>query len=294
MGILETGPVDSVVPFLKWAGGKRWLTNKYARLLPDTFETYIEPFLGGAAVYFHLRPDKAVLSDKNPELINVYQQIKKDWRNVHKALRRHQALHHKDYYYEERARERRVAHERAAQFLYLNRTCWNGLYRVNTRGEFNVPIGTKSTVLLNTDDFPETAALLKTAKLMTADFESTMELATRGDFIFVDPPYITRHNFNGFVKYNEEIFSWADQVRLAQAVRRAASRGVKLLVTNAAHKSVRDLYRGIGKQLNLDRASVLAADPDNRGVTTEIAIVVNYNASPKARDRQKATQPAKL
>lgn len=266
----------ALVPFLKWAGGKRWLTSRYSRILPDEYGTYIEPFLGSAAVFFHLRPERAILSDKNSDLMNVYQQIKRNWRVVHRALRRHQTLHDKAYYYDERARTRRAAHERAAQFLYLNRTCWNGLYRVNTCGAFNVPIGTKSAVLMDTDDFAATAAALRSARLKVCDFEQTLGLASADDFAFVDPPYVTRHNFNGFVKYNEDIFSWKDQERLAESVKDAAARGVKLLVTNAAHESIRELYNGVGVHLDLNRASVLAANSTNRGVTAETAILVNY------------------
>ena len=267
-----------LVPFLKWAGGKRWLTQKYSRLLPPAFDRYIEPFLGGGAVFFHLRPDAAILSDKNPELINAYKQMCSSWRLVRRALRRHQRLHTCDYYYEERARLHRVAHERAAQFIYLNRTCWNGLYRVNLQNVFNVPIGTKSAVLLDSDNFPLTAEVLGKSKLAVSDFEETLDLAQKNDFVFVDPPYVTRHNFNGFVKYNDRLFSWNDQERLAKAVRRAADRDVKVLVTNAAHQSIRDLYRGLGDREDLNRASVLAADSANRGITTEIAITINYKA----------------
>jgi DNA adenine methylase len=270
---------EAIAPFLKWAGGKRWLTNKYAQLLPLDFGRYFEPFLGGGAVFFHLQPAEATLADKNSDLINVYKQIKSNWCELERSLRRLQNLHSTDFYYEERARIRKSPLHRAAQFLYLNRTCWNGLYRVNLRGEFNVPIGTKSAVVLDTDDFEFTSLLLKKAKLSVADFEKTLDASERGDFAFIDPPYITRHNFNGFVKYNEDIFSWADQERLAVTVKRAAKRGVKMLVTNAAHRSIRELYKGIGKHHELDRASVLAADSANRGVTTEMAILVNYDIS---------------
>lgn len=277
--VVNESAEDVVVPFLKWAGGKRWLTNRYAELLPLEFERYFEPFLGGGAVFFYLQPDEAVLADKNGDLINVYRQIKASWRELERALRRHQSLHSKDYYYEERSRLRKAPLQRAAQFLYLNRTCWNGLYRVNLRGEFNVPIGTKSAVVLDTDDFEFTSGLLKNTKLKVADFEKTLDEAEKKDFAFIDPPYITRHNFNGFVKYNEDIFSWADQERLADAVKRAAKRGVKVLLTNAAHYSIRQLYKGVGKHRDLDRASILAADSANRGITTEIAIMVNYEVS---------------
>jgi DNA adenine methylase len=276
MNVIDPIFGDEALPFLKWAGGKRWLTNDYSRFFPSEFNRYLEPFLGSGAVFFHLRPRQSVLADKNEDLINAFRQIKSNWKGVRKALSRHQLLHTKGYYYEERGRQRRAGHERAAQFIYLNRTCWNGLYRVNLRGEFNVPIGTKNTVLLDSDDFEETARLLRKSKLLVADFEETIDSASENDFVFIDPPYITRHNFNGFIKYNEELFSWSDQERLVRAVRRAAKRGVKVLITNAAHDSIRQLYRGVGRQYDLDRSSVLAADSANRGVTTEIAIVVNF------------------
>ncbi len=279
MSVIGSVLADDVPPFLKWAGGKRWLTHNYTHFLPREFGRYIEPFLGSGAVFFHLKPHESVLADKNGDLINVYRQIKGNWKKVRGALSRHQTLHSKDYYYEERDRQRRAEHERAAQFIYLNRTCWNGLYRVNLKGEFNVPIGTKNTVLLDSDNFKTTSKLLRKSKLLVADFEETIESALQDDFVFIDPPYITRHNFNGFIKYNEELFSWSDQERLVRAVRRAAKRGVKMLLTNAAHDSIRDLYRGIGRQYDMDRSSVLAADSANRGFTTEIAIVVNFKVS---------------
>jgi DNA adenine methylase len=272
--VLTSTPI--VVPFLKWAGGKRWLTSRYAHLLPIEFDRYIEPFLGGGAVFFHLRPHTAILADTNNDLINLYSQIQGNWKKVHDALRRHDRNHSSEYYYLERARKHRSAHERAAQFLYLNRTCWNGLYRVNLRGEFNVPIGTKDAVLLDSDQFEKSASILKAATLAASDFEPIIKSATANDFLFLDPPYVTRHNFNGFLKYNDKIFSWQDQIRLANAVYAAADRGVKILMTNADHNSVRQLYRGVGRQHTLDRNSVLAADSENRGDVTEIAIAINY------------------
>lgn len=268
-----------ILPFLKWAGGKRWLTTAYGHLLPRDFDRYVEPFLGGAAVFFHLQPKAALLSDQNADLINLYQQIKEHWTKVHRALRRHQRNHSKKYYYTERDRQHRAAHERAAQFLYLNRTCWNGLYRVNLQGQFNVPIGTKDTVLLDTDDFASTGELLNAATLMVSDFEPILASVGRGDFVFVDPPYVTRHNFNGFAKYNETIFTWADQERLARAIFQAAARGAKFLVTNADHPSIRELYAPLiarCRNHTLRRESVLAANSVQRGPVTEFALTINY------------------
>lgn len=207
-----------LLPFLKWAGGKRWLVAQHSILFPEEFERYIEPFLGSGAVYFHMRPRVALVSDANSSLIDTYREIREDWRNVANSLKRHHRNHTESYYYEERSRKHRSSHEKAAQFIYLNRTCWNGLYRVNLRGEFNVPVGTKTSVCLETDDFEGIARQLAGAELVHADFEQTIDRSANGDFLFVDPPYITRHNFNGFVKYNDKIFSWSDQERLAKAI----------------------------------------------------------------------------
>ena len=274
---LPSGDRPIVVPFLKWAGGKRWLTNQFPEIFPQNFSRYVEPFLGGGAVYFHLQPETAVLADANTQLINTYQQRQENWQAVWKALKRHQRKHTSEYYYIERNRQHRAPHEAAAQFLYLNRTCWNGLYRVNLDGKFNVPIGTKDSVLMPTDNWRSVSNLLSRAMLTNSDFSSTIEGSCSGDFVFIDPPYVTRHNLNGFLKYNHKIFNWDDQIRLRDAVMAAARRGAKILVTNADHESIRDLYANVGRHLSLSRQSVLAADSRNRGVTTELAIAVNYD-----------------
>ena len=162
--------------------------------------------------------------------------------------------------------------ERAARLLYLNRTCWNGLYRVNLKNEFNVPIGTKTDVVLSTDNFVALSELLRGASIVSCDFEETIDNAAEGDFVFVDPPYTVKHNLNGFVKYNDRIFSWADQVRLRDAVARASARGASVLVTNANHYSIRELYDGVGLQTVLSRASVLAANSVFRSRVEELSI----------------------
>jgi len=263
-----------LVPFLKWAGGKRWLVQRHGDLFPKEYSRYIEPFLGGAAVFFHLRPENALLSDVNIELISTYQAIKSDWQSVIRALRVHQTRHSKKYYYEVRGTKPRALATRAARFLYLNRTCWNGLYRVNLLGKFNVPIGTKTKVLLDSDDFQEVAARLDGVSLESADFESSIDKAVAGDFVFVDPPYTVKHNNNGFLKYNDTIFLWKDQIRLRDALVRADSRGAKFLVTNANHKSVANLYADYERHA-LARASVISGPQHGRGSTEEL-IIRNY------------------
>lgn len=262
----------SVTPFLKWAGGKRWLVERYSSFLDVEYERFIEPFLGSGAVFFKLLPNKAILCDKNEKLIETYAAIRDDWKLVERYLREHHSRHSKEYYYSLRAKTLKSPASRAARFVYLNRTCWNGLYRVNLAGQFNVPIGTKNNAILPTDDFESVATSLKSVELLAGDFELAISKAGKGDFVFVDPPYTVKHNFNGFVKYNESFFSWEDQLRLRDAVSSASARGAKIIVTNACHESIKEIYEGVGDIVTLSRSSVIAASSRNRGSYEEVVI----------------------
>lgn len=261
-------------PFIKWAGGKRWLIQSEKIKLPEFEGRYIEPFLGGGAVFFHLNPKRALLSDLNPRLIDVYSAIRDDWKKVFEQLKHHQKHHSKDYYYRERARKRRKLTQKAAQFLYLNRTCFNGLYRENLRGEFNVPIGTKSKVLMPKDNFELASKFLQNAELACCDFADTIDKAAAGDLLFVDPPYTAAHNFNGFVKYNQKIFSWDDQLRLKEKLVAAKARGAKSLLTNAHHESILGLYSDIAEPQIVNRVSVISGKNKARNSTTEVLFAI--------------------
>lgn len=263
------------IPFLKWAGGKRWLVSAHADLLPTEYKRYYEVFLGSGAVFFSMRPKQATLSDLNEELIECYSVLRDEWQNVVERLKYHHQRHSKDYYYEVRNSKPRLLANRAARFIYLNRTCWNGLYRVNLKGEFNVPVGTKTNVLLEEDNFEYLSALLNKTELLVADFEKVIDKAGAGDFIFADPPYTVRHNYNGFVKYNEKIFRWEDQIRLRDCLLRAKERGCLILLTNANHPSVVELYENDFELITASRKSVIAADSRNRGLYEEL-IVKNF------------------
>lgn len=263
----------TVSPFLKWAGGKRWLTTpEYRNIFPKSFNRYIEPFVGSGAIYFYLQPKKATLSDLNGALINTYKAIRSNWHAVKRSLVTHNKEHSKTYYYEMRGRSFSSKYQQAAQFIYLNRTCWNGLYRVNREGRFNVPIGTKNSVLLDTDNFSEIAKLLRRARLLNSDFERVIDSAEKGDFVFVDPPYTVCHDNNGFLKYNETIFSWDDQLRLRDTVFRAKRRGVKVLVLNANHNSLLSIYRGFGAKKSASRFSVISGAAEHRRHVKEAII----------------------
>ncbi len=262
----------SFTPFLKWAGGKRWLVKSKGEIFDLKFNRYIEPFIGSAAIFFHLLPDKSILSDKNKNLMNLYRAIKTDWQKVHKLLIVHSRNHSYDYYYFLRSKKFNDPFSRAAQFLYLNRTCWNGIYRVNKQGVFNVPKGTKDKVLLDTDDFKSVSIYLKNATLLDGDFSDTIAMADKNDLLFIDPPYTANHNNNGFVKYNEKIFSWDDQVRLSECVKKAKERGVQIILTNADHESVRELYENDFNIESISRASVLSGKAEFRRQVSELLV----------------------
>lgn len=260
-------------PFIKWAGGKRWLLNDPSFVLPAFSGRYIEPFLGGGAVFFHLAPAEAILSDVNERLISTYRSIRDEWSLVQLSLGEFQERHSKEFYYEERRREHAVSYVRAAQFLYLNRTCFNGLYRENQKGEFNVPLGTKTQVVLPDDDFERASKILSRAHLCVGDFEGAVAGATEGDLVFLDPPYTTAHNCNGFIKYNQKIFTWEDQKRLREAVRGAKQRGACVVLTNADHQSVHELYVELGTPKVVSRRSVISGSTLSRRTTTESVFV---------------------
>lgn len=269
---MKTTDVDKISPVLKWAGGKRWLTGQTEDIFPKDFGRLVEPFAGSAAVFFDLAPPKAWLNDLNSDLIETYKAIAADWESVVRLLENYHAKHSSDFYYEIRASRPRTPATKAARFIYLNRTCFNGLYRVNLKGEFNVPVGTKTTVIRPDDNFPAASVRLKRAKLTSVDFEEVINQTSSSDFIFADPPYTVRHNLNGFIKYNERLFSWADQVRLRDALFRASRRGVKVVMSNADHESIRDLYSDSPSMTVASRQSVMAANADNRKTTTELLI----------------------
>lgn len=264
---------NKIIPFIKWAGGKRWFVQHYGHILPKSFKRYIEPFLGGGSVYFHLLPKQAILGDSNPELISAYQGIKTDYTALNELLAKHKNNHSFQYYYEIRASKPSGLIERAARFIYLNRTCFNGIYRVNKQGNFNVPVGTRDSVIRETDDFQKISGILKDSVIETVDFEELIDLSTEGDLIFADPPYTVRHNLNGFNKYNEKLFSWDDQIRLADSLLRARERGVQIVATNANHESVRNLYSDRSFEFEIaSRYSSISSKASSRNQFEELVV----------------------
>ena len=229
---------------LKWAGGKRWFVKHHIHRVPEQFNRYVDPFIGGGALFFHLEPDEAIISDLNGELITTYAAIRDDWKGVQRQLRAHAKYHDKDYYYRVRAQRPRTPENIAARMIYLNRTCFNGIYRVNASGKFNVPIGSSNNIFRGDEKFEERSAILNRAEIICCDFEETINRAEAGDFLFCDPPYAVRKE-QSFVSYTRNMFDWNDQVRLADALIRAKNRNVKIIMTNVNHPEVRALYENV-------------------------------------------------
>lgn len=246
-----------------------------SHLLPQSFARYHEPFFGSGAVFFYLSPKKAYISDVNPWLMDVYLAIQNDYLLVENNLARYQSLHCKDFYYVTRKLKHHELFERAAQLIYLNRACWNGLFRVNRRGEFNVPIGCRSNIFRD-GELKHVHDSLKGTIISSQCFSKSLTNVKKNDFVFVDPPYTVKHNNNGFLKYNEILFNWEDQIRLRDQLFKLQSKGAKILLLNANHESIISLYEGFGSLHELSRNSMLAASTSSRGRTTEIAIKIGY------------------
>ncbi len=273
--LITASKSNIVKPFLKWPGGKRWLTRHIINLLDGArFPTYFEPFLGGGALFFALEPEKAVLSDVNSDLINAYAQVRY---RPHKLIALIKRLPVDEITYRNLRNETAKRNvDRAIRFLYLNRTAFGGMYRVNQSGGFNVPFGGGERTpapLWEEDLLTQAAPKLKRAELRCGDFEDVLSEACGGDLVYCDPTYTVTHDNNGFVRYNERNFSWDDQKRLAAVAQRLVKRGVTVLISNAANDKVLDLYRS-HEVHQLDRMSILCPDSLKRRATKELLFVI--------------------
>lgn len=259
--VTQSKACRGVRPLLKWAGGKRALTTEITPLLQG-YHHYYEPFFGGGAVFFDLVPKHSVLGDLNPELINCYKVTKNQPDALIEKL---QCLKNtEETYYKVRASEPVSDVSRAARFIYLCTLSFNGIYRVNLSGQFNVPYGYKEHLNpCDSDLIHSISHQLQSCELVCADFELVAARAMRGDCVYFDPPYTVAHGNNGFIKYNEKIFSWKDQERLEVVAKALAKRGVKVVISNADHPSLRDLYKAFEVK-TVERWSVISAATTGR------------------------------
>ena len=242
--ILIDNAIKPIPPFLKWPGGKRWLAKRIIKTMANrSFQTYYEPFLGGGALFFALRPQNSVLTDINHDLINTYYHVKHYPTQLISRLKQLPVT--KTTYYTLREHIPQDPLECAVRFLFLNRTAFGGIYRLNKSGNFNVPYGGGDRTpkpLWERDLISNASIALATSTLKACDFENTMRTAGHGDLVYCDPTYAVSPKKRGFIRYNETNFSWDDQKRLAKSCRDAAQRGVYVIVTNACNDDILSLF----------------------------------------------------
>ena len=264
-------------PFLKWAGGKRQLLAHIEALLPERIDTYFEPFLGGAAVFFRLaagtRFRRAVLADANPELVNCYTAVRDDVDGVIAEL--HGYRNNSALYYRVRRRDpaKMSPPARAARLIYLNRCGYNGLYRFNSSGQFNVPFGRyRRPLICDEPRLRAAAAALQKAKIVCGDFSSTLKNVRAGDFAYLDPPYVPLSATSSFTSYAARDFGGADQERLAAVLRAFAARKVPALLSNSDCQTTRDLYRDFERIDKVPARRAINSGGHGRGPVDEILV----------------------
>jgi len=267
-------------PFVKWAGGKTSLLPVILERVPYNIGTYFEPFVGGGALYFALGSNKAQLSDINEELINLYNVVKTDVDNLIEELKKYRKNNSVDYYYKIRKEDREKGYkdwtplERAARTLYLNKTCWNGLYRVSSKGYFNVPYGGyKNPSIIDESNLRSCSIVLCDTIVDVLSFECVVGVAKKGDFVYFDPPYAPLDE-TSFTSYTKEDFGREDQVKLKETCDELNAAGVRFMLSNSHTEFILDLYKAY--RIDIVRAPrSINSKGDGRGKVKEV-LVMNY------------------
>ncbi|MDD7103052.1 MAG: DNA adenine methylase [Candidatus Faecenecus gallistercoris] len=271
-------------PFVKWAGGKRSIIHELIQLSPKIFDTYYEPFVGGGALLFELSPRKAIINDYNKELMNVYSCIKDEEKLVLMCneLNKHETNHSETYYYKIRDLDKDKKkfnkipdYKRAARTIYLNKACFNGLYRVNSNNEFNVPSGKRSKVNTHSENLGIIHCFLNMndIQLLSTDFVDAVKTAKQGDFIYFDPPYDS--DTSTFNSYTENGFGKEDQIRLAELFKELDLRGCYVMLSNYNTSLIRELYQGYHFHY-VEAQRNIGANAKDRGIVEEV-IITNYD-----------------
>lgn len=271
-------------PFLKWVGGKQQLLAQYEAYFPTAFSRYIEPFVGGGAVFFHLwnsnrLPQQVRLFDNNEELINAYRVVRDNVDALINLLAEHKKNHSKDYYYRVRQLDRENINltdvERAARTIYLNKTCYNGLYRVNSKGQFNVPIGSyKNPRILYEEVLAAASIALQNVSLEVGDFRQLLTVAKKGDFIYFDPPYDPLSKTASFTSYTAGNFGDQDQQDLANVFTTLTDKGCLCMLSNSYTGFIRELYKAFRIEVVYAKRAV-NSDANGRGNIKE-ALIINF------------------
>ena len=266
-------------PFLKWAGGKTQLLPELIKRVPPSYNRYLEPFLGGGALYFALQPKTAYLADYNPELINCFEVVRSNLADLKEELKKYR--YDKEMYYEVRELDRKADYAstspiaRAARFIYLNKTCFNGLYRVNSKGHFNVPFGAyKDPTILDAPNLTACSNALQSAILKTGSFEDIAEIAEKDDFVYFDPPYAPVSETADFTQYVSGGFDASSQELLLLTCLKLHQKGVKWMLSNSNTNIIQELYRGF-KVETVEAGRAINSKAEKRGPILEL-IIRNY------------------
>ena len=279
--------VSNIKPFVKWAGGKNGLINSLISFIPKNFNSYFEPFVGGGALFFYLKnlnilnSKKIYLNDKNTELINAYKQIKINPNKLLEELEILKNNHSKEYFYKIRNLDRDFNFYslsevfRAARFIYLNKTCFNGLCRYNAKGNFNTPMGSyKNPKIYDKDLIFSVHKVLKNVSITNKDFEVVSLKAKKGDFIYFDPPYYPLNKTSSFVSYTDN-FSANEQIRLYKLFKMLDCEGIKVLQSNSNTDFIKELYKDF-EIIEVISKRAINCKGDKRGKITELIIRGNY------------------
>lgn len=278
MLIIEMG--DSL-SFIKWAGGKKQLLIQFKDFFPKNIQRYFEPFVGGGAVAFYIikkyQPQEVYLSDINRELINCYNVIKNNPKELINLLSEYRKNHSKEIYYQIREQDPKLLSSlnNAARFIYLNKTCFNGLYRVNSSGKFNVPMGSyKNPSIYDESELMEISKILKKTNLRVIPFNEMIKDVKKEDFIYFDPPYHPLKNKNSFTTYTKDSFKAEDQQKLAELYKKLDKKGCKVMLSNSDTEFIKELYSNYN--INLVKASrMINCDGAKRGKINEL-VITNY------------------
>jgi DNA adenine methylase len=261
---------NSCRPFLRWAGGKRWLKKHLDNFLPKNgFNQYHEPFIGGGSIFLHLHSTKSFISDSNQDLINAYIMVRDCVDLVVEHLKNFK--NSKDCYYKIRNFKYEEPYKQAAQFIYLNQMSFNGIYRVNSKGEYNVPYGYRNNYQFDFDNLKRVSQTLKNVAINNGDFQKVMLNVEKNDLVFIDPPYTVSHSNNGFIEYNKKIFSFDDQKRLSNMIGQIKEIGAFYIMTNANHESLKSIFKiHKDKITTMERNSLIGGIGAKRGKYSEI------------------------
>ena len=272
-------------PFLKWAGGKARLVPEICRYIPRNYETYVEPFVGGGALFFSLRPDAAILADSNEELMNCYGVVRDRCPDLIEELQKFAELPYREETFYG-IRKLRLSPEekikKAARMIYLNRTAYNGLYRVNRDGNFNTPFGRYEKLSLPTKKVLQGASkALQKSILKTLDFERTLQNSLHtGDFVYLDPPYPAVSKYSDFNRYTKNFFSEGDHERLSEQIKKLDEMGVAFVLSNADHPLIRKLYGGTKfKIVRVWAPRYINSKGDRRGNVAEVLITNQHDSN---------------